>query len=437
MRLTTLIKKTFYDDGNLTKADYEKGRQYFIYEGSTSMVIFSLAGGAFLAGFANFLGADDSFNGILGAIPALAGAIQILSSLFFERLEHKKPLISLFAVLGRLLMGVMFLVPLAIFNRNISLYTLMLIYIFAQVLMGFVGPSISGWLVDLTPEKVRGKYLAKKDAVSLAFVTVASLLFGKLLDTFRNNNKEHLGFIVIGVVLLVLAFFEMYYLSVIREPLVHKKNEGLKLKNTILEPITNKNFRKVLVLFVFWNISLYIALPYFSVYMVTGLKLSYTYIMIMGLMSNLARVILVKYWGVLADSKSWEKTTVFSILALAICHFVWGFANKDTAYIIVPLMNILGGIAWGGATIAMFNIQFIYAPKTNRTVYIGGCAAYGGLIGFATTLLGSRIIDIISSSKITIFGFSFCNMQVVFLISGILLGLCSLYVHLFIEKKRK
>lgn len=435
MKLISTVKKTFYDNGNLTKTDYEKGRMKFIYEGSTSMVMFALAGGAFLAGFANFLGADDGFNGVLGAIPALAGSIQIFSSIFFEKLEHKKPLISLFAVVGRLLIGVMFLIPLAIINKTISLYTLMIIYILAQVFMSFVGPSMSGWLVDLTPEKMRGKYLAKKDAVSLAFVTVASLLFGKVLDVFKTNKSENIGFIIIGLVLIILAFLEMYFLSEIREPLIHKKNIDLKLKNTIFEPVVNKDFRKVLILFVFWNISLFIALPYFSVYMVTGLKLSYTYIMIMGLLSNVARVILVKHWGILADSKSWEKTTVYSILTLAMCHFIWGFANQETAFIIVPLMNILGGIAWGGASIAMFNIQFIYAPKKNRTVYIGGCAAYGGIIGFATTLLGSIIIDAVGSSKIVVLGFSFSNMQVVFLISGVLLGLCSLYVHIFIEKK--
>lgn len=434
MKIISVIQEVYFNKKPLKSSDYEKGRKYFIYEGSTSMIIFALAGGAFISGFANSLGATDGFNGIIGAIPALTGVIQIFSSLFFEKIEHRKFLISLFAFLGRFLFGVMFLIPMFIFNKGISLYSLLFIYTIAFLLLGFVGPPVSGWLVDLTPENIRGKYLARKDAVSLAFVTVATLAFGKILDIFRNNNYEYIGFITIGIGLILLAFCELYFLSSIKEPLVNKKNNSVTLKKAILEPIMNKVFRKVVVLFVFWNISLFVALPFFSVYMVTRLHLSYTYIMIMGLISAVARVLVVKYWGNLADNKSWEKTTKYSILTLALCHFSWFFVNNQTAYILVPIMNVLGGIAWGGVSIALFNIQFLYAPKESRTIYIGGCAAYGGVIGFISTIIGSQILNALSHYNIIIKGFEISNMQIIFLISGILLGVCSLYVHKFIEK---
>jgi len=434
MKIISIIQDVYFNKNPLKLSDYEKGRKYFIYEGSTSMIIFSLAGGAFISGFANSLGATDGFNGIIGAIPALTGVIQIFSSIFFEKIEHRKLLISLFSFLGRFLFGVMFLIPMFILNKGISLYTLLFIYTIAFLLMGFVGPSISGWLVDLTPENIRGKYLARKDAISLAFVTVATLAFGKALDLFRNNNYEHVGFIIIGVGLIILAFLQLYFLSSIKEPLVNKKNNSVTLKKAILEPIMNKTFRKVVLLFVFWNIALFVALPFFSVYMVTRLHLSYTYIMVMGLISAVARVFVVKYWGSLADNKSWESATKYSIAALALCHFCWGFVNTQTAVFLVPIMNILGGIAWGGVAISLFNIQFLYAPKQSRTIYIGGCAAYGGVIGFLSTIIGSRILNALSHYNLSLNGFEFSNMQIIFLISGVLLGICSLYVHKFLEK---
>jgi len=435
MKIISIIQDVYFNKKPFRSSDYEKGRKYFIYEGSTSMIIFALAGGAFISGFANSLGATDGFNGIIGAIPALTGVIQIFSALFFEKREHRKLLITLFAFLGRLLFGAIFLIPIFILNKEISLNMLLFIYTIAFLLLGFVGPPISGWLVDLTPENIRGKYLARKDAVSLAFVTVATLAFGKLLDIFRNNNHESRGFIVIGVGLFILAFCELFFLSSIKEPLVNKKDDSITLRKSILEPIMNKSFRKVVILFMVWNIALFIALPFFSVYMVTRLHLSYTYIMIMGLIGAIVRVLVVKYWGNLADTKSWEQATKYSIATLALCHFSWFFVNNQTAYILVPIMNVLGGIAWGGVSIALFNIQFLYAPKETRTIYIGGCAAYGGVIGFASTILGSKILDALSPYKISIRGFEFSNMQIIFLISGILLGLCSIYVHKFIEKK--
>lgn len=435
MKIISVIQGVYFNKNPLKLGDYEKGRKYFIYEGSTSMVIFSLASGAFISGFANSLGATEGFSGIIGAIPALTGVIQIFSSLFFEKIEHRKFLISLFSFLGRLLFGAVFLIPMLILNKGLSLYTLLIIYTIAFLLLGFVAPPISGWLVDLTPDHIRGKYLARKDAVSLAFVTFATLAFGKVLDLFRNNNYEYIGFAIIGIGIIVLAFFHLYFVSSIKEPLVNKRNNSVTLKKAILEPVMNKSFRKVVLLFVIWNIALFIALPFFSVYMVTRLHLSYTYIMIMGLISAIARVFVVKYWGSFADNKSWEKATKYSIATLALCHFSWGFVNNQTIIVLVPIMHVLAGIAWGGVSIALFNIQFLYAPKESRTIYIGGCAAYGGVIGFASTIIGSKILNALREYNISINGFEFSNMQIIFMISGILLGTCSLYVHKFIEKR--
>ena len=118
MKIISIIQDVYFNKKPFRSSDYEKGRKYFIYEGSTSMIIFALAGGAFISGFANSLGATDGFNGIIGAIPALTGVIQIFSALFFEKREHRKLLITLFAFLGRLLFGAIFLIPIFIFNKG-------------------------------------------------------------------------------------------------------------------------------------------------------------------------------------------------------------------------------------------------------------------------------------------------------------------------------
>ena len=184
-----------------------------------------------------------------------------------------------------------------------------------------------------------------------------------------------------------------------------------------------------------WNIGLQIGGPFFSIYMVTGLKLDYTYIMILGVLTSFVRVFAAKYWGRLANRKSWFFTTQLSITLLAIGHISWFFIDHRTAYFIFPLINILGGIAWSGVNLSLFNIQFVMAPEEGRTMYLGASSTLGGVAGFISTLIGSVIVSLFKDVTVDFAGFHFVNMHIVFALSGIILFITALYVHLCISRR--
>lgn len=433
MSLRQKIQQVYYDKTPLTHKDYEKSRYYFLYEGSAATGIFALTSGAFLAGFANYMGASDEFNGVIAAIPALAGVIQIFSSIVFERMQHRKFLISILCLTFRILLGVMFFIPVFIQGSIPRLISLAGMYGLAYLIASFISPPASNWMVDLTPDHMRGRYFAKKDAYSLAFVTILTLVMGKVLDIFRIYNNEFGGFIFIAAIVLLLTCLNFYFISNVKEPLIHKVDMTIRVKDTFLVPLKNKEFRKVIILFVLWNIALQIGGPFFSVYMVTGLKLNYTYIMMVGVVSSLTRVFSAKHWGKLADHRSWIYVTKLSIGLLAITHISWFFVNSITMWILIPLLNVIGGVAWCGVSIALFNIQFLFAPKEARTMYLGANAAIGGVIGFTSTIFGSYLIQVFKNYDLHIGNFSISNMQYIFAISGMLLLVCVLYVHFFMK----
>ncbi len=434
MKLGTLIQSIYFDSTPLKRKDFEKGRRLFLYEGCFAVGVFSLTSGAFLAGLANYMGASDEFNGIIGAVPVFAGVVQLFSGIVFEKLEKRKFLISISCLFFRLLLGTMFFIPFVVKGTNIRLAMLASTYGLAYLFASFISPPASNWIVSLTPEHIRGSYLAKKDAYSLAFLTLITLIVGKVLDIFRQANKEYLGFIFLGIIVMSMAISNFYFLSSIKEPKVEAISYTFKLSDIFLKPIKDKGFRVIIILFLLWNIGLQIAGPFFAVYMVTGLKLSYSYIMIMGVLSSVARIFMVPYWGKLADNKSWITCTKYSIGLLAIVHTIWFFVNHTTAFVMVPALHILSGIAWGGINMALFNIQFIFSPREGRTIYLGANAAYGGLLGFLSTIAGSAVLGRLQGNYFNISFFSFGNMQILFAMSGILIGVCTLYVHLFLKE---
>ena len=438
MWIRKLFKKIYFNEDVMTQRDYKISRTMSIVEGSTARVIFNLTSGAFIAGFAKLLGASDQLNGILGAIPVLSSVVQILSPMVFEKLTRRKFLISIMCFIHRLLLGMIVFIPIMVRNTTIRLSLLLAAYLVAYLLVSFISPPVGSWIINLVPESIRGRYFGMRESYILVFVMVTGLASGKVIDILRQRGEEYNGFLIVFIFVILIAIVNFCALSAIKEPPSFKSTVSLDIRSILATPLKDKRFRKIIGLFILWNIGLQVGGPFFAVYMVTGLKLEYTYIMALGLLGTIANIATVRLWGRLADKKSWILTTELSIGLLAITHFCWFFVSPGRlAFILMPVLNITGGIAWAGINISLFNIQFIFSPENGRTVYLGFNAALSGLVGFASTLAGSAIISVLMQHKFDIFNIAIGNMQVVFGISGILLGVCALFVHNFINGSMK
>ena len=433
INLGTKLRKILYDSRPFNEKDFEHSRRMSIFEGCAARSIFNFTSGAFLAGYANYLGADDSFNGIIGALPVLAGIMSLLSPLYFEKRDRRKPLVVLLNFLHRFILGLMVIIPLIATGKSERLALLALFYLMAYMSISFSKPAASAILIDLTPENIRGRYFSKRESYLLAVGTLLTLVLGPVMDAFKGNGNEYGGFVVMFAVVLLLSFANAFFWLRIKEPDRVKSKTTFKLRQIVTMPLKNTGFRKIIIFFILYNVGLQVGGPFFSVYMVTGLKLNYTYIMIMGMLSTIVNVVLVRVWGRVADRKSWNFVLTYSILTLGITHFSWFFANGSTAFIMVPLLHIMGGAGWAGIGISTFNIQFIYSPADGNTVYIGFNAALGGLMGFLGTVAGSGLLIAMQSMSPNLLGFSISGIQVLFLISGLILMLSAAYSHFFIK----
>lgn len=434
MDIGAKFRDTFYSTKPLSEQEYEHSRRMAIFEGCTARAVFNLTSGAFLAGYVSFLGADDAFNGIIGAIPVLAGVISILSPIYFEKRDNRKLPIVILNFLHRFILGLMGFIPLIVEGTTPRLMLVASFYLLANLAISFSNPAASALYISLTPVNIRGRYFGKRDSILLAFGIVFTLVLGRVLDGFRAKDNEYGGFIIVFSVILLLSLANGFFWSKIKEPAVNSKKTTFTLRQIVTIPLKNVGFRRIITFFILYNIGQQVAGPFFSVYMVTRLKLDYTYITIMGMMSTIVNVILVRIWGRVADSKSWNFVLTYSTLLLGIVHLCWLFVNNSTAFILVPIFHIVSGAAWAGIGISTFNIQYIYSPENGRTVYTGFNAALGGLMGFLGTLSGSVLLGVFDKMGLHIGSFMISGMQMLFLLSGILLMICSAYANFCIKQ---
>ena len=426
-----LVNRTVTDD------NLELSRRRFVLEGCLANAIFTLTSGAFLVGYASYLGANEQFNGIIVALPLLANIIQMFSPLVLEKLPGRRPLIVALCLFYRTLLCLMMFIPFVTDSKPARLLILGSMYFLAYCASGFLTPASASWIISLVPEKLRGRYFGLRDMCILASAAVVSLVMGRILDLFKLHNQDYLGFVVVFSVALIITLFNVLTLKRIKEPEVKPYDQTLDIKRLISIPLRDKQFRKVVLLNILWNLSVQFSLPFFSVYMVNGLKLSYTYIMVIGIILSCVQSYSARIWGRISEKRSWEFTVVASMAVLGIVHVTWSFINHSTYFLIIPFVQVLAGIGWAGVNLSLFNIQFKYAPQEGRTVFVGFNAALAGAAGFFSALMGSVVVGALSGIKIDIKVTVLDNMLIVFGISGLMILCCAAYFSwCFKDKKR-
>ncbi len=422
MNLSQKIRKIYFNNGILTDEEMQFSRNISVFEGCTARSILTLTSGAFLVGFAKFLGANDQITGIIAAVPVLAGIITAVSPIVFEKMQNRKLITCLFCFIGRLLLGTMIFIPFIKVSYTAQISLLISIFLVANLFLSFTMPASQTWILGITPEKIRGEYFGRRESVVLGVVTFITLLMGQVLDRFDNMGHQFTGFLVMYVFVIITALINFILFSSMKEPENQLSGQHISFKNIILLPLRNKKYMLIALVMIIWNIGFQLAAPFTSVYMVSSLGLGYGYITGMVVLASVTSVITVRFWGKLADSKSWLYLLKHMMVLQILCFIIWFFINTKTEFILLPIAHILSGAAISGINISINNIQYNFAPIENKTVYMGFSSAVNGLFGFSGTLVGSYFIKFAESFNNSILGFTIRNIQLIFLVAAVVLA---------------
>lgn len=423
----------------LSEKDYERSRLMAILEGVSARIIFGFTTGAFLIGFLKYLGADDKLCGQIAAIPVLAGIIQFFSPLLLEKLNRRKPLVTWFNALHRIMLVLLVFIPLLPVAQSSRLAMVGALYFVSHLMVNMVSPATVTMIISLVPQGMRGRYFGNREMFLIFISSVLNIVMGRVLDIFELQNKPYQGYIVMyGVALLAMLLNLFSYLKM-KEPPITAPKSSISFKNLFLLPLKEKRFRKIILLFFIWGISLNFSSPFFSVYMVSQLQLSYTFITICGLLNALAYVISVRLWGKAADKRSFTYTAMITLTLLGLTHTGWFFAASGSwfEYPLIVLLHICSGISWAGINISLLNIPYEYTPDEGKTVYLGFNAALSGLVGFISSMLASWMVGEMQNFRVLFFGMEVTQFQLIFAISGILTVLAGVYIRTVVLKKQK
>jgi len=417
---------------------YAASRNAFIVDGATAVTIAALITGTFLSGLLEVIGASKLLNGIISALPLLASLSSPFGAFFAQHRVKQKMFVCAGAFLHRLMFTTVLFLPIMPISQPLKVFMAAILICAAHCLGGIISPSASGWLISLVPAKMRGRYFATRELISLITLAAITLSGGSMLDFFDAKGKKEIGFVAIGIIVGLLTIVNVYALLTTMEPEAEKDDTSkISLLNAFKMVLKDDGFRPFIIMNGMFNFSAQILIPYFGIYLIHDLKISYIKISVVAFATSILKAVVVKRWGSLADRTSWTYVSRLAILIIAISHIMYFFMVPGNSSWLYPGAALFSNFGWAAIGIAIFNTQYDYAPKKGRSLYIGVGLALTGILGFLGAIAGSAIMTIMKNISWKVFNSVIKPQQIMSLFSGFALLVCVVYIKNIMETKEK
>lgn len=435
---------------SLPAREIRKGLKISVVEGSFATVHITITaiGGVVINGLVIFLGATQFEIGLLSAIPALLAPLAFLGVWLVALTGNRKLVTALTAGAGRSI----FFIPafILLFGGKMDMHFVLLLVGLFNAFIVITGNTWTSWMSDLVPRNRWGRYFGLRN-IAVGIVGMVSSWGGaffldrwKIYFLLRNLSKLVLynvaagafstkvempqrlfenpanlgqGF---GLVFLVASICSTVSLILlVNQPYPSRAHQPVRLRETIMVPLGDKSFRRLLVFLAFWFLTSGIASPFYGVHMLQNLKMYYSQAAIYGVAAGLVGLLFQLIWGRIIDRIHPKPVLEICFFGVAFLPLLWLFASPRF-YLPIWIDAVLTGIFWTGVNAALFTMMLgsLTEPRLKES-YIALYSTVIGICGFVSSLVGGIIAQTLAGFKLELFGFTFINYHVLFLAASL------------------
>lgn len=399
--------------------EVHRSMQYAVTEGALAGIMAVFIGGVVLTGLALALGANEFVIGVIAAIQAGANLLQMRAFRAFERRGSRRTMAVKFAAASRL----MWVLICALIFMSVEPFASYRIWIFLVLftlsagLGVFSGVPWVAWLVDLVPQRVRGRFFAQRNLAAGAVGVVLGLAAGKFIDVWNEQafGPPAYAFAVLISFGMIFGFWAVAIQNKMYDPPFPRPKSPLTFLESLKTPFSDVNFRRMFYFRIFYDLSLGMAGTFYGVYMLTQAGLSFTFVSAMVMVSTFTNLLSLKMWGRMLDTYGNKPILYICLIGKLIFAVLWLFTSSTTfwLYIIIHLFGIFDA----GNGIAVPNLLYKIAPVDRRANYI---TVDGTVVGIAATvapLIGGSLAVLFSHWSVEFGGFHLAHFHFLFLAS--------------------
>lgn len=389
----------------LTLQDIQQGKKWVIVDGLFTEAMTAFSSGTFLVAMALLMGASNFQIGLLAALPTFTNVFQLVSIWLVRKYNNRRAASAVCALLARIPLLVVGVMPL--FFPTANLINLVIFFLFFFNFFGSVaGPCWNSWMKDFIPEEELGTFFSKRARYTQTLNVALSLLAALAID-FVKDNYPAFELSAYGVLFLlagVAGLTGVWFLIKTPEPasILSKENIFKMLRR----PLKNGNFRNLLIFNSVWTFAVNLATPFFSVFMLTTLRLPLSYVIGLTILSQVASIVTVQLWGRFADKYSNKTIIAIGAPLYILCLIAWCFVGLNKNFLInlgaLAVIQIVSGFATSGINLSLTNIGLKLAPNHEAVVYLSARNIIVAFFSAAAPLLGGYLADYFGKRKLSI-----------------------------------
>ena len=393
-------------------------RRYVAASNYAAGTVNNLIGANFLTGFLLLLNADDSFMGLVTMAGFVGNLLQILSPLLLERFQsRKRMLIFSRAIIHFFNIVVISLIPVLPCANPVKLMLILVIILLVNLINAVTAPGFTVWHIKSIPDNVRAKYFSTFNVMNGVIIYTVVLAASKIADDFKASGNEMRGLLVLRALALILSIVDIYFLFKIKEFPNQSSGTKVNLANILLNPFREKKYLITVTIACLWSYSANIPGPYFNMYMLKDMDVSYSFLNIINMFNIPALIFLAPLWRKRVNSTSWFKV-LYQSMGLYLLHYIGlAFVTRGSLFL-YPVSVIYAFMIAPGINLVFGNIPFINIPEKDQTIYIGFYSSMNNLAALLGVLTGKEFIRATEGKTMALAGITMYNKQYVLLLTA-------------------
>jgi MFS family permease len=390
------------------------------------------AGETYFSAFALFLRATAPQIALLSTLPPLLASSAQIFSAWIGNYVGRRRLVLMGCAQQALLWLPILLVP--VLFRDYAVPALLVLLALYHSANNLAAPQWTSIMRDLVSERRRGRYFAYRTRLTTITTFVSLVICGLILHELDTAGRTYLGFVVIFLIAFIARTVSVYHLTFLHEkpptttaPDMHIEHWWRSLKSTGAIGFS--------VYVALMNAAVGISSPFFTVYMLRDLELSYFEFMVLSGTSVLAQFLMLTTWGRIADVYGNRLILMVTSVSLPFVPSLWLLSDAFWALL---LFQALSGLSWSGFTLSAGNLLYELVPQTRRAAYVAFHNVGTAMGVFAGAMLGA-LLEGVLPPRTVLFGESstLSNLLYLFILSGLLRGVIAALLARRVRELRK
>ena len=284
----------------------------------------------------------------------------------------------------------------------------------------------------MPPRNRRDIFLLGLTATLVAAVSLVAA--GVILNAFDLSGRTYAGFTIIFAAACIARAVSVYHLTWLHEPDDGTPPPELHISHW-WQSLVETGAVRFSIYYALMNAAVGISAPFFAVYMLRDLELSYLAYMVLAGTSVFTQFLTLATWGRVADIYGNRLILQVTSMSLPVVPLLW-LVTDEFWYLI--FCQAVSGFSWSGFTLASGNLLYELVPRSRRAAYVAfhNVGMASGV--FSGAMLGAGLVLVLPVRSVFVSDSGIVsNLLWIFALSGTLRAIIALFLARRVREMRK